>query len=130
MAIHHTLTFEPDLLLVTASGFDESLADLETYGLAIIHACVEHGVTRVLCDETALEYRLDTVDTYRAAEFMSQHVPALAKAAIVCQPRGLEAACFWEDAAVNRGLHVRVFTDLAAARSWLQDSRPGPPSGG
>jgi hypothetical protein len=125
MSIHHTFTLEPDLLLVKATGFDETLADLEAYGRAIIQTCLERGVTRVLCDESALEYRLDTFDTYWAAEFMSQHVPALAKAAIVCQPRGLEAARFWEDTAVNRGLHVRVFTDLAAARGWLQGSSQG-----
>jgi hypothetical protein len=120
MAIHYTLTVDGDTLRVQASGFDENLTDVEAYGTAIIRACLEHDVTCVLCDEHELEYRLSTFDTYQAAEFMAKQVPTLVRAAVVCNPKYLAMAHFWEDVAVNRNLQVRVFTDTPAALSWLQ----------
>lgn len=56
----YTTTVEDDTLLVRTSGFDESLAEVQGYGMAIISACIQHGVTRVLCNELHLEYRLGT----------------------------------------------------------------------
>lgn len=121
MAIEYTMTVEDDTLLVYAKGFDESLEDVQAYGMAIIQAGIENGVTRVLCNELALEYRLGTLDTFEAAEFMSRYVPTLTKAAIVCHPKFIAAASFWEDVAVNRGLRVRAFTNIAPAIDWLKD---------
>ena len=131
MAIHYDLTAQGDTLQVRAWGFDESLEDVQSYGLAIIEACREHGVTRVMCDERELEYRLNTFEHYEAAEFIAQQVPALAKAAIVCNPHYLPAADLYEDVAVNRGLMLRVFTDIERARAWLGGSaltEPAPES--
>jgi len=122
MAIHYDLTAQGDTLWARAWGFDESLEDVQSYGLAIIEACREHGVTRVMCDERELEYRLNTFEHYEAAEFIAQQVPALAKAAIVCNPHYLPAADLYEDVAVNRGLMLRVFTDIERARAWLEGS--------
>jgi hypothetical protein len=132
MAIDYTVTQDGDTLLVHAKGFDGSLEEVQAYGMAIIKACLAHGVTHVLCNESELEYRLNTLDTYEVAEFIAQQVPALTKAAIVCHPRFIAAVSFWEDVAVNRGLRVRAFTDVVAARDWLNDvdplsTRKGPP---
>ena len=124
MAIHHDLTVKGDTLEARAWGFDESLEDVQSYGLAIIQACREQGVTRVLCDERELEYRLNTFEHYEAAEFIAQQVPAVAKAAIVCNPQSLPAADLYEDVAVNRGLMLRIFTDIDQAWAWLEDTAP------
>jgi hypothetical protein len=120
MAIHFAYQVDGNTLLVRAVGFDDSLEDVQAYGLAIIRACQDHGVTHVLCDELDLEYRLGTVDTFRAAEFIASQVPALARAAIVCNPRFIADAAFWETVAVNRGLTVRAFTDTTTAMAWLK----------
>lgn len=120
MAIHFATTVQGDTLFVKASGYDESLAEVEQYGLAVITECLKHGVTRVLCDERELEYRLNTFDTYEAAGVVAEHAPHVARVAIVCQPRMLPDALGWETFAVNRGLTVRVFDDLDEARNWLQ----------
>ena len=124
MAIHHDLTVKGDTLEARAWGFDESLEDVQSYGLAIIQACREQGVTRVFCDERELEYRLNTFEHYEAAEFIAQQVPAVAKAAIVCNPQSLPAADLYEDVAVNRGLMLRIFTDIDQAWAWLEDTAP------
>ena len=62
----------------------------------------------------------------RLIAYLTEHAPHVGKVAIVPQPTGLEAAAFWEDVAVNRGLQVRVFRTLDAARTWLGVSRPSP----
>jgi hypothetical protein len=119
MAIQHTVTAEGDTLLVRAWGFDEDLADVQRYGEAVIAGCLAAGCTRVLCDESRLEYRLGILDTYRAATFLAEHAPRVARIALVCPASGFSDARFWEDVAVNRGLLVRVFTSTDAAKAWL-----------
>ncbi len=41
--------------------------------------------------------------------------PRVARVAIVCDPRHVADAPFWETMAANGGLTVRVFRDMAAA---------------
>jgi hypothetical protein len=122
MAIHFTTAVDGDTLRIKTSGFDESLAEVQECGMAIIRACQAADVTRVLCNELDLEYRLSVVDTFLVGEFISEHAPAVAKAAIVCNPKYVTEARFWETVVVNRGLQVRVFTDTDAAACWLRDS--------
>jgi len=124
VAIRHTMQVEGDTLVVQASGFDGSLAEVERYGLAVIAACVEHGVTRVLCLEQELEYRLGTMDTFRAAEFIAAQAPRVGRVAVVCAPGALPDGQFWENVVVNRGLTASVFVDEEAAVRWLR-AEPG-----
>lgn len=119
MAIHFTTQVEAGVLIVRATGFDESAAEVEAYGFSVIAACKEHGVTRALCDERDLEYRLGTLDTYAAAVALSEMVPKVARVAIVCSPLFLSDAQFFETVAVNRGVQVRAFAGLVEARAWI-----------
>ncbi len=127
MAIQHTTTVDADLLVVRARGFDGSLEEVEAYGLAVIEACVRSGVSRVLCDERELEYRLGTFDTFQAAAFISAQAPKVARIALLPMPSGLADAHFWEDVVVNRGLTVKVFQDPEAARGWLRGAPAASP---
>jgi hypothetical protein len=119
MAISFTTTIEGCSLIVTASGFDENVNEVQAYGLAIIRACVGNNVTHVMCDETQLEYRLGTVDTYQAATYIAAQAPNVARVALVTRPQSMADARFWETVVVNRGLTARVFADVASARAWL-----------
>lgn len=120
MAIHYTLAIEDDILVVHASGFDESLEQVEQYGLAIIQAAVQNQVTHVLCNETDLVYQLDTMDTYQAAEFIALNAPHVARVAIICNPKFILDVQFWENVVVNRGLTARFFKDADSALLWLK----------
>ncbi len=124
MAIYFTTMVEENTLVVHATGFDENLSQVRDYGLAIIDAAKEHSVTHVLCDERELEYRLGTFDTYEAAAFISSQAPSVVKAAIICRADALTDALFWETVAVNRGLMVRVFKEMAPAKAWLDGLEP------
>ncbi len=121
MSIQYVLKPESDLLTVKTRGFDENLQEVEQYGLAILEACQEGNYSRVLCDETELEYRLGTLDTYQSAVFLASYAPRLIKAAIVCNEKFVSDAHFWETVAANRGLTVRVFKDVESARHWLHE---------
>ncbi len=121
MAIHYSMKTEGSLLVVTASGFDESLEEVQQYGLAVVQACRQGGHARVLCDEQELEYRLGTLDTFKSAEFLAAQAPRIGRAAIVCNTKFNRDAEFWETVAVNRGLTVRFFKDMDTARQWLDE---------
>ena len=89
--------------------------------MAVIGAAIQGEVTRILCDERALGYRLGTTDTFRAAEarLAATTLRLVGRVALVCAEQGLPDARFWEDVTVDRGLQARVFTDVDEARTWL-----------
>jgi hypothetical protein len=120
MSITYKVRAEGDVLYVTASGFDKSLEEVTAYGQAVIAACRKHQCHKVLCDERALEYRLNTVDTYELAKYYAKYVPTLVKAAVICRPENYESGQFWETVARNRALTFRVFTKMNEARAWLE----------
>lgn len=117
--IHYKLRQENDLLIVETSGYDESLEEALLYGQAVIEECNKSGVSRLLCIEAQLEYRLGTFDTFELARVASEHAKNMGRAAIVCNEKNIADAKFWETVAVNRGLIVRIFKDVESARAWL-----------
>lgn len=119
MTIQYTFQTEGDLLRVETVGIDESLQEVEEYGLAIIQAALASGCQRILCDERQLVYRLGTYNTYEAASFIAENAPRVVRVALVCHPACIEEAHFWETVATNRGLLARMFQDLEPARHWL-----------
>jgi hypothetical protein len=121
VAIEFTTSCEDNLLIVKARGIDENADQVRQYGLAVISECLKQGATCVLCDERELRYRLKTFDTYQVAEFLAEQAPRVVRAAIVCDPRDIDDAMFWENVAVNRGLQVKVFKDIAGAKAWLMN---------
>lgn len=127
MAIIYQAGMEDGVLVIEASGRDDNARQVVDYGLAIINLAVKQDVTRILCDERALEYALDLLDTYQVARTIAERAPKVARIAIVCGVQSLEAGKFWETVAVNRSLQVRVDTDLANARAWLK--MPASPTG-
>lgn len=123
MGIQYTTRLDGNTLFVRASGFDESLEEVEAYAAGIIDACLQCSVSRVLCDETRLEYRLGTAETFDAGKFLVSRVPGLLKIAIVCNPAFNADARFFENVVVNRGLTLQMFTDTKSAKRWLE--KPG-----
>jgi hypothetical protein len=121
MSIKYKMQVQDDLLLVTTSGADDDLEEVKNYGLAVIDAAVQGKCKRILCDEVNLEYRIGTIDTFESASFIAAQAPYVVKVALVCNSKGIEDAKFWETVAVNRGLTVRVFQNIAIARNWLDD---------
>jgi hypothetical protein len=119
MPIDFHFSVKDKLLLVKASGKDDSLEDVMNYSKAVLSEAVESQCTRILCDERDLEYALSVADTYSLANTASELVPRVIKIAIVCNSKSLPDGKFYETVGVNRGLVVRVMGDLNEAWEWL-----------
>lgn len=122
MAISFHFQYIDDTLLVIAKGKDESAEEVINYGLAIKDEALRLGTNKILCDERELVYALGTFNTYESAEFIATHVPKIARIAIVCSPSNMSEAQFYETVVVNRGLELRVFTQIDKAQGWLNQS--------
>jgi hypothetical protein len=121
MVIEYQITVEDDLLRVTAAGSDDSLEEVQSYGMAVIHAALESGCRRVVCDETRLVYSLDTFDTFKYGVFIAAQAPRLARLALVINPDQARDIAFWETVVINRGLQVRIFDNAQAAEDWVRE---------
>lgn len=119
MAITYTIVPEGRLLKVHASGEDESLEEVLAYGKAIIEAALENRSGMILCDERKLKYRLTVFDTFDLAEQAVAYVSSLVKIALVCSKENVSDGKFFETVTQNRGLMVKVTTDMEEAVAWL-----------
>ena len=119
MAIDYSMTVVGDTLRVKANGRDDSLTEVQQYGLAIVNHAIKAQATKILCDETDLIYALDTFDTFESARFIADTAPKIARVAIACGPNSEADAEFWETVAINRGLQVRFFPTVAEAEEPL-----------
>lgn len=127
MSIHFETSVEGDLLKARAWGSDDNLEEVKRYGMTIFAACLDGGFNKVLLDERDLRYELSFLDTYDLAEFYSEQMlkvrRKLIKAAVVCDPKFMKDAAFWEDCAVNRGLYVKTFSSVDKALLWLKNGK-------
>ncbi len=123
MAIDYKIRYRDGILKVTTKGADENLEEVLQYTNAIIEAAFKHQSRLILCDERELEYKLTTLDTYKLAEFASTYSNHIAKIVIVCNPRCLPEGKFYETVTTNRGLKVRVTTDIEEAEKWLNENQ-------
>ena len=119
MSINVSTKFDQDILRVVAQGKDENLNDVKEYGLNVINQAISFGCRKILCDERELEYNLSTIDAFESAKFISENAPKVAKVALVCNPKYLPDAKFWETVSLNRGLTIKVFTKIEEAEDWL-----------
>lgn len=119
MAIEHDIQVDGTLLRVTASGFDENYNQVLEYIQEIVGAALKNKSSRILCDERSLDYRISTLDTYELGEFASKYASYIMRIAVVCHPSSLEDGKFYETVSVNRGLRIRVMTDMEEAIAWI-----------
>jgi hypothetical protein len=119
MSISYKTQVEGDLLRVVASGQDESVEEVTAYGMAVLQEILENNVRRVLSDERHLVYSLDVFDSFEAARTLAEAAPKVLRIAIVCRPQDLVDGEFYATVGYNRGVQVRMFTDIDAAEKWV-----------
>lgn len=94
---------------------------------ATLAACQAHQFVRLLADCSQLEGGHSVLDLYDTAASIGE-IPGVAmlKEAVLLPPTAAVAAAdtvhFWETAATNRGIQVRVFADRDAAMTWLAEA--------
>jgi len=119
MSIKYQITNLDGYLKIVAKGKDDNSSDVKKYADAIIEAVKDFKSKNVLCDERELQYSLSITDTYQLAEYISQHSSHLIKVAIVCNSKYFDDARFYETVATNRGMQIKVYTNIEEAETWL-----------
>jgi hypothetical protein len=78
---------------------------------------------RLLLDVRTLDLKSSTSDDFwQAAYAANQLTTSKHKIALLSSEAYLKANRFFETVGVNRGMHIRTFTDEQDARNWLMDS--------
>lgn len=121
----HVLTLEPkgSYLVVTVTG-DNTPEDVAGYLSEVREACLKHQFARVLIVENLRGPSLRTFSIHDIVTRSSQSVwPEIHRIAYVdVNPEhNVGAMRFAETVAVNRGVNVRVFANVADAARWLED---------
>jgi hypothetical protein len=122
MAYDMKVMHEDDYLHVLVTG-DNTPEDVAAYLDQVRGVCAEHGLSKVFIEENLTGPPFGTVDVYDVVSGASQGVaPAIRSIAFVdTNPEHDFAAMeFAETVAVNRGVNVRVFRDVPAAREWIR----------
>ena len=106
---------------------DFCLADAQRTFLQVLEAVVRDRFLRVLLEGLEITGEPDTIERFYYGKFVAAAVavsadpngPTHPRFAYVLKHPVLDAQRFGETVAVNRGMSVKAFDDLAAARRWL-----------
>jgi hypothetical protein len=81
----------------------------------------DQTVRRVLGDVRSADVDVSTNDVFRCTVSLADMFPNHVKYALVFSPETfrIEEATFAEDVAVNRGVLLKMFTELSEAHDWL-----------
>jgi len=122
------VTAESDHVYVTASG-EFSLDEAQRTFVQLLESVARFKRTKVLFDGRMLVGEPKMIERFYYAEFVAWSVASFANGGLVTlAPRFayvleepmLDPERFGETVAVNRGMRVRAFDNLEAARAWLE----------
>jgi len=72
-----------------------------------------------LVDQRKLKLSLRTSQLFDVAEFTAGYSDLGYKIALVYNIEDYEYFRFWETVGLNRGLSVKIYTDISEAEAWL-----------
>jgi hypothetical protein len=89
-----------------------------------IDSAMLHGKRNVLVDVTKVEGNIPFFDRFQFAEFLANYkaehaLTEVDRIAVVGEEPIVHSNRFGETVAVNRGVNLRVFTDMGEALAWL-----------
>jgi hypothetical protein len=125
----YQLTFErhPVYLHVTVTGTNEAESVMQ-YLREIRAECQRLGCFRVLIDEHLEGPRLAVDEVFTIASEGAMDAMGIFEAIAYVDPHMGQMADFAETVAVNRGMPVRIFDSVDAARAWLLEQVGKPDS--
>lgn len=121
MSIKFEISNGEDYLKVIAKGKDDDQSDVKNYTDAVVRAILDFKCKKVLCDERELQYNISVSDTFQLAEYVSRYSDQIVKIAIVCNIKFFDDAKFYETVTTNRGMQIKIFTNIEEAESWLSN---------
>ncbi|MBZ0179072.1 MAG: hypothetical protein K8F36_07260 [Melioribacteraceae bacterium] len=119
MAIEFKYQIKDEIIFSTASGNVKEVEEVKAYGKSLIDLCKKNKLNKVISDERNVKYSLSQIELYSLATYYRELLNTVIKSAIVCRDEEFDNTHFWETVSVNRGLNVKVFTDIKKARRWV-----------
>ena len=115
---------------VIESKFIQNLNFAEVKGFISDGALIskENNCPFFLSDYRQVRLKLSTMEIFKVPQIMQAEFSSLnlwvnrLKRAVVAA-EDLEDYRFYENAAINRGQHLKVFTDINEAKKWLSESQ-------
>jgi hypothetical protein len=87
--------------------------------VAIGKLCEEHGRSKVLIEASKPVRQLDTMSAFESGRILAENTVGLSIAVCFHEYEFDELSSFFKTVARNRGVKIELFTDLDAARHWL-----------
>lgn len=85
--------------------------------------CRQTGYRRVLADARGHLGGIDILELHQIGELISREIPGGCRVAVVVSKARLAMDRHLETVAVNRGVSLRLFTDMDDADLWLKKSK-------
>jgi hypothetical protein len=127
MAMDLKIEPQPGYLRLTFVGFFESSLIDQITGQAM-EACEKHQPSKMLVDNRQVEGQMSTMDRYNLASVfakkyldgkLAKKIPGCRFAFVGNHPL-VDPKRFGETVAVNRGIDLKVFTEMKEALAWLE----------
>ena len=117
------ITLEEEFLLISASGNYSLLKANNLFKLAIDNG-LSHNKSKILIDINHITGSIPLFDRFQYAEFLSKYrtkhaLGKVKRIAVVGKEPIVDKERFGETVATNRGVNVRVFTDMSEASIWI-----------
>ncbi|HLX24980.1 MAG TPA: hypothetical protein VKR38_16650 [Usitatibacter sp.] len=121
MSYHFTIEEHPKYLHASASG-NNTAENVLRFLRESYEACMSKQMTAILLEMKFEGPALDTGSIYSVIAQRSESGKQLGKIAYVAHPeREVSKSKFAETVAIKRGVNVRLFADVPAAKKWLEE---------
>ena len=88
---------------------------------ALVESCIKTKNPKVLFDIRSMTGDLSTLDRYRVGQYGSDTITRTTRFAMLARADQVSPDKFFENIAVNRGLNLKVFTNIDETVAWLKE---------
>jgi hypothetical protein len=108
-------------LLAVVTG-EYNLAEAKDHFMQILAACRERNVFKIVVDvrEVVVPGSMTTMSRFEFAAFLARNAGGTLHIAYVGSKAHVDPTRFGETVARNRGLNLKITTDMADAIAWLE----------
>lgn len=102
----------------------ETLESCKLEAIATIQLLKKYGLRKVITDNSLKTSFLKTFDEYELTKFYEEEkfYRHISSAAVVFSPDNIDQMKFWQTASRNRGLNVKIFSNIEDAELWIKDN--------
>jgi hypothetical protein len=131
LALNFIIETQPGYLTMVYEGqYDASLAD--KFSNQVLEVCIAHQPAKLLIDFRKVTGEMSTMERFHLSvtaatkyfgAILTGKIISCCFAVVGTHPL-VDSRRFEETVAVNRGLNIKVFTEMAEALAWLEGRAP------